>query len=52
MHTSVCVGSSNGIENWACPQCGRTVVIQWPLDGRPFEAKEMMKGDPDVEHSG
>jgi hypothetical protein len=50
MHTSVCLSSQNGIENWSCPQCGRTVVIQWPLDGKDFTAAVLVPADPDSTH--
>lgn len=50
MHTSVCLSSSGGLENWSCPQCGRTVVIQWPLDGQPFVASVMVPADPTITH--
>lgn len=47
-HTMNLTQEHEGTEEWVCPTCGRTVLVEW----NPFRKREVIAGDVYASHSG
>lgn len=47
-HQMILTDTHEGTEEWYCPKCGRTILIEW----NPWKRTTVIEGDTYISHTG